>query len=198
MLINSHCSFVFFFLYWQSQINSNTKEGVNAMQLTQPPTRLGGMDARAEGPVVLVIDDQPAILDMLAWTLAHQGYQPVCIANGQEALEWIKNTLHIGRYPMVILLDLHMPVMNGTGFLASLHAQWDAPVPIPPIILLTVDKSDHSHLGCNDVLIKPFRIRDLYEKLRLVVSPDSFDAGEPSGGSTGVSLEIECHERMQR
>ena len=86
------------------------------MQLTQPPTRLGGMDARAEGPVVLVIDDQPAILDMLAWTLAHQGYQPVCIANGQEALEWIKNTL--------------------------------------------------------------LRIRDLYERLRLVVSPDSFDAGE--------------------
>ena len=144
------------------------------MQLRQPPTRLEGMDARAERPAVLVIDDQPAILDMLSWSLALQGYQPVCAANGQEALEWIKNTLHIGRYPMVILLDLHMPVMNGTGFLASLHALWDAPVPIPPIILLTVDKSDHSDLGCDDVLIKPFHIRDLYERLRLVASPDSF------------------------
>ncbi len=144
------------------------------MQLRQPPTRLEGIDARAERPAVLVIDDQPAILDMLSWTLTLQGYQPVCAANGQEALEWIKNTLHIGRYPMVILLDLHMPVMNGTGFLASLHALWDAPVPIPPIILLTVDKSDHSDLGCNDVLIKPFHIRDLYERLRLVASPDSF------------------------
>ena len=151
------------------------------MQLTQPPKRLGGMDARAERPVVLVIDDQPAILEMLSWTLSLQGYQPVCTASGQEALEWIKNALHVGRYPMVILLDLHMPVMNGTGFLASLHAQWDAPVPIPPIILLTVDKSDHSHLGCNDVLIKPFRIRDLYERLRRVVSPDCVDAGERSG-----------------
>lgn len=144
------------------------------MQLTQPPTRLEGMDARAERPAVLVIDDQPAILDMLSWTLTLQGYQPVCAANGQEALEWIKTTLHIGRYPTVILLDLHMPVMNGTGFLAGLHAQWDAPVPIPPIILLTVDKSDHSDLGCSDVLIKPFHIRDLYERLRLVASPDSF------------------------
>ena len=150
------------------------------MQLTQPPKRLGGKDARAERPVVLVIDDQPAILDMLDCMLALQGYQPVCIANGQEALEWIKNMLHIGRYPMVILLDLLMPVMDGPGFLASLQAQWDAPVPIPPIILLTVDKSNHSHLGCNDVLIKPFRIRDLYESLRLVVSSDCFDAGERS------------------
>ena len=98
------------------------------MQLTQPPTQLEGMDARAERPVVLVIDDQPAILDMLDCTLALRGYQPVCIANGQEALEWIKNTVHIGQYPTVILLDLHMPVMNGTEFLASLHAQWEAPV----------------------------------------------------------------------
>src|SRR5947207_1711460 len=98
------------------------------MQLTQPPKRLGEMDARAERPVVLVIDDQPAILDMLDCTLALRGYQPVCIANGQEALEWIKNTVHIGQYPTVILLDLHMPVMNGTEFLASLHAQWEAPV----------------------------------------------------------------------
>jgi len=144
------------------------------MQLIQPPTRLGGKDTRAERPVVLVIDDQPAILDMLSWALSFQGYQPVCTVSAQEALEWIKNALHTGRYPMVILLDLHMPVMSGTGFLASLRAQWDAPVPIPPTILLTVDKGDHSHLGCNDVLIKPFHIHDFYERLRLLVSPDSF------------------------
>src|SRR5438876_12091909 len=131
------------------------------MQLTQPSTAFGGKDKRAERPVVLVIDDHPTILEMLSWALSFQGYQPACATNGQEALEWIKNALQTGQYPMVILLDLHMPVMNGTGFLASLHAQWDAPVPLPPIILLTVDKDDHSHLAFDDVLIKPFHIPDL-------------------------------------
>lgn len=144
------------------------------MQLAQLSTPLGEKDKRAERPVVLVIDDQPAILDMLSYVLSFQGYQPACVANGQEALEWIKNALQTGQYPIVILLDLHMPVMNGTEFLASLRTQWNAPVPIPPIILLTVDKRDHSHLGCDDVLIKPFQIRDLGEKLRLVASLDSF------------------------
>ena len=144
------------------------------MQLTQPSTAFGGKDKRAERPVVLVIDDHPTILEMLSWALSFQGYQPACATNGQEALEWIKNALQTGQYPMVILLDLHMPVMNGTGFLASLHAQWDAPVPLPPIILLTVDKDDHSDLACDDVLIKPFHIRDLCESLRRVGCPYSF------------------------
>ena len=144
------------------------------MQLTQPSTSFGGEDKRAERPVVLVIDDHPAMLEMLSWTLSLQGYQPACATNGQEALEWIKNALQTGQYPMVILLDLHMPVMSGTEFLVSLRAQWDASVPVPPVILLTVDKSDQGHLACDDVLIKPFHVCDLCEKLRLVVSPDPF------------------------
>jgi DNA-binding response OmpR family regulator len=139
------------------------------MQLLESSTSFETEERGAGCPVVLVIDDQPAILDMLSWTLSLQGYQPVCAANGQEALEWIKSALQTGQYPVVILLDLYMPVMNGTRFLASLRALWDAPVPIPPIILLTVDKSDHKHLACDAVLIKPFHIRDLCEKLRLVI-----------------------------
>jgi DNA-binding response OmpR family regulator len=138
------------------------------MQLIQLSTSSGEKDNGAKRPVVLVIDDQPAILDMLSWTLSLQGYQPACTANGLEALEWIKKARQREQYPTVILLDLHMPVMNGTKFLTCLRDQWDAPVPIPPVILLTVDKSDHSHLVCNDVLLKPFHLRDLYEKLRLV------------------------------
>ena len=144
------------------------------MQLAQLSTSPGEEGQRAERPVVLVIDDQAAILDMLSSALTLNGYQPVCAANGKEALAWIKNALQTGQYPIAILLDLFMPVMNGTGFLATLRTQWDAPVSIPPIILLTVDKNDYSYLGCDGVLIKPFHVRDLYERLRLVVSLDPF------------------------
>jgi len=123
---------------------------------------------RAQRPVVLVVDDQPAILDMLSWMLSFYGYQPVCIASGQEALEWMESALHTGQYPVVILLDLYMPVMNGARFLASLRDHWNGPVPIPPIILLTVDKSNHDHLACSDVLIKPFHINDLRERIQQI------------------------------
>lgn len=123
----------------------------------------------AERPVVLVIDDQPSIRDMLFWTLHLQGYQPVCATNGQEALAWIKNALRTGQGPVAILLDLFMPVMDGPSFLTCLRADWNAPVPVPPIILLTVDKRNHDHLACDGVLFKPFHIHDLCERLRQIL-----------------------------
>ena len=122
----------------------------------------------AQHPVVLVVEDQPAIREMIAWALRLKGYHPICTTNGQEALEWIEQARRNGEYPAVILLDLFMPVMNGSRFLAALRTRWDAPVPIPPVILLTVDKSNHDHLACDEVLIKPFHIQDLCESLKRV------------------------------
>jgi CheY-like chemotaxis protein len=136
------------------------------MQLTQAPLSFEKKDKRAARPVVLVIDDKPAIREMLSWVLSLQGYQPVCITNGQEALEWIERALRTQQYPDAILLDLLMPVMNGAKFLTCLRAQWHAPIPIPPVILLTVDKGSHDHLECSNVLMKPFHINDLYESLK--------------------------------
>ncbi|HLH63924.1 MAG TPA: response regulator [Ktedonobacteraceae bacterium] len=143
------------------------------MQLAQLSTSADLKGSRAERPTVLIIDDRAAILDMLSWALALHGYQPVCASNGQEALIWLWKAAQVGHYPAAILLDLLMPVMNGTKFLAALRAGWDAPVPVPPIILLTVDRSDKDHLACEEVLTKPFHIRDLCEKLRLVVNAAS-------------------------
>jgi CheY-like chemotaxis protein len=138
------------------------------MQLLQASASL--QSKGAERPLILVIDDEPSIQDMLSWALQLHGYQPVCAANGQEALEWIDNALRTGRYPAAILLDLYMPVMDGTRFLECLRARWNAPVPIPPTILLTVDKRSHDNLACSKVFIKPFHINDLCESLRLITT----------------------------
>lgn len=138
------------------------------MQLMQVPASFESNEPKAERPVVLVVDDHPAIRDMLSWALHYHGYQPACATNGQEALEWMKNALRTGQYPDAILLDLFMPVMDGAHFLTRLHACWDNLVPIPPVILLTVDKSNHDHLACSDILLKPFHIRDLCERLKQI------------------------------
>jgi CheY-like chemotaxis protein len=116
-------------------------------------------------PVVLVVEDQPAIQDMLSWTLHFKGYRPICTSNGREALEWMKQARKTGEYPVVILLDLFMPVMNGPTFLATLRTEWNDPLPLPPVVLMTVEKSRHEHLACNAVLIKPFHIHDLCESI---------------------------------
>jgi CheY-like chemotaxis protein len=136
------------------------------MELLEHATSLSEIDHRTEPPLVLVIDDQPAIQDLLSWALKLHGYRPVCVANGREALVWMEEALCTRQYPAAIILDLLMPVMDGAEFLTCLRARMDAFVPIPPVILLTVDKSSHDDLACSQVLIKPFHIRDLYAHLK--------------------------------
>lgn len=122
-------------------------------------------EAKKNEKLVLVVEDNAVITDMLAWALRLRGYQPVCTANGQEAWEWIESALQTGAYPAVILLDLYMPVMDGSAFLANLRNHWHIKQPLPPVILLTEEKRNYDNLACDSVLIKPFHIQDLYKCL---------------------------------
>jgi DNA-binding response OmpR family regulator len=124
------------------------------------------MSKETDKPLALVIDDQPAIRDMLAWMLHLQGYQAAGSMNGQAALDWMDNAQRTGNYPSVILFDLPMPIARGTLLLETLRARWIAPVPFPPVILLTVIKKDFTYLHCSNVLVKPFHFADLCKGLK--------------------------------
>jgi CheY-like chemotaxis protein len=129
------------------------------------------MDHRLERPVVLVVDDHAAVRDMLFWALQLWDYQPICVSNGQEAMEWMEHASSTGRYPAAILLDLLMPVVDGSKFLSRMRERWQhTPFLPPPVVLLTVDKSNHTNLDCTDVLIKPFHLKDLCEILKFLTN----------------------------
>lgn len=65
---------------------------------------------------ILVIEDEPAICDLLKRVLELEGYSTVIANNGQEALELLKTIAS----PDLILLDNMMPVMSGSDFLSAL------------------------------------------------------------------------------
>jgi len=122
-------------------------------------------------PVVLVVDDNPAIRDMVSWALELDGYEPAEAAEGQEALDWMSSAARDGRYPSVILLDLAMPGMDGNKFLERLHTQWKdycAPQPLPAVVVITAATSgpDATALGVEQVIVKPFHVRDLLDVVR--------------------------------
>ena len=124
--------------------------------------------------VVLVVDDNPAIRDMVSWALELDGYEPAEAAEGQEALDWMSTAASEGRYPSVILLDLAMPGMNGHTFLERLHGQWEqyySSYPPPAIIVITAGTSgpDAATLGVAQVIVKPFHVRDLLDVVRQLV-----------------------------
>lgn len=122
-------------------------------------------------PIVLVVDDNPAIRDMLSWALELDGFEPAEASEGQEALNWIRNAVREGCYPAVILLDLAMPGMDGVTFLTRLQQQWEAERPLPAVVVITAGTGgpDARSLGVEQVIVKPFHVRDLLDAVHQLV-----------------------------
>jgi CheY-like chemotaxis protein len=66
---------------------------------------------------ILVIDDDPDVLDGMGRVLRLHGYQVAPAVDGAEALAWLASA---PAPPALILLDLHMPVLDGRGFLEAI------------------------------------------------------------------------------
>jgi two-component system chemotaxis response regulator CheY len=125
-------------------------------------------------PIVLVIDDNPAIRDMVSWALELDGYEPAEAAEGYEALAWMDNAAREGRFPNVVLLDLAMPGMDGYAFLQRLRTHWEIAYPLPSVIVITagLPGPDAASLGVDCVIVKPFHVRDLLDLIhKLTASP---------------------------
>lgn len=111
-------------------------------------------------PLVLVVDDEPDLRELVALTLADEGYEIDVARNGREALERIDV-----RSPDLVLLDMMMPVMNGRELCTALRDKGMA----PRVVVMTA--ADHvaqcaRELGAVGWLAKPFDIDDLVLAIR--------------------------------
>lgn len=100
---------------------------------------------------VLVVDDEPEILVIVAITLKQEGYLVQTASNGQEALELVA-----GAMPDLILLDMKMPIMNGWQFAAEFRERYRNG---PPILVFTAaeDARDRAEqIGAQGWVSKPF------------------------------------------
>ena len=107
-------------------------------------------------PLVLVVDDDPDILDAICDILETEGYEVARARHGEEALERVA-----ARRPAVILLDLMMPVMDGVAFSQALRlrpANRDI-----PIVVISADGNPQraAAVGATGYLAKPFDIEAL-------------------------------------
>ena len=119
---------------------------------------------------VLVVDDEPRILNFLSSKLRVSGYEVLTASNGAEALEQVQ-----AQEPDLVVLDVLMPRMDGFETLKELRAF----SPVPVIILsakgANADKVKGLHLGADDYLAKPFSPDELVARIEAVrrrLSPD--------------------------
>jgi CheY-like chemotaxis protein len=108
-------------------------------------------------PDVLVVEDDPDLLEIVQLMLRLSGYPVRGAANGKEALQAIEQ-----RKPAVVLLDMLMPVMDGWECARELRARYGDTVPIVVVTAAEHARARASEIGdVADVLAKPFEMDDL-------------------------------------
>jgi signal transduction histidine kinase/DNA-binding response OmpR family regulator len=125
----------------------------------------------AHTPVVLVIDDDPAVRDLMQRFLTREGYHVEAVSNGETGLRRARE-LH----PAAITLDVMMPGMDGWAVLSALKAD-PALTSIPVVMITMVDDQGFGFaLGASDYLIKPIdrdRLAAVLRRYRIERAPCS-------------------------
>ncbi|MEZ4644918.1 MAG: response regulator transcription factor [Chloroflexota bacterium] len=129
----------------------------------------------------LIVDDDLALADVIAFTLGRAGFETILAHDGQAALEHWR-----AEAPDVIILDLNLPKLDGFAVCRRIRAEDDT-----PIVMLTVRSEDDDvvqglTLGADDYVVKPFSPRQVVARVEAVLrrsgtppsTPDPIVAGD--------------------
>ena len=121
------------------------------------------------GELILLVDDEPNIIELAQLYLEREGYRIITASNGKAALDQVDK-----ERPALMVLDVMMPEVDGLEVCRTLRGKKD-PV---AILMLTardedIDKILGLELGADDYLTKPFNPRELVARVRAVLRRSS-------------------------
>ena len=148
------------------------------------------MDDRKDQVTVLVVDDEPNIVELLTVSLKFQGFDVHSANNGTQALRLAREL-----NPDAYILDVMMPGMDGFELLAKLRTEGlDGPV----LYLTAVDQRIHGlTIGADDYVTKPFSLEEVITRLRVILRRGRGVDEEESGASmtyADLTLNDDTHE----
>jgi len=116
---------------------------------------------------IVVIEDEPDILEVLQYNLSREGYRVVTSRDGEEGLESIRN-----EDPDLVLLDLMLPGLDGIEVCRRLKT--DPVTASIPVIMVTAKGEESDvviglQLGADDYVAKPFSPRELMARIKAVL-----------------------------
>ncbi|ADG77708.1 DNA-binding response regulator MtrA OS=Tsukamurella paurometabola (strain ATCC 8368 / DSM /CCUG 35730 / CIP 100753 / JCM 10117 / KCTC 9821 / NBRC 16120/ NCIMB 702349 / NCTC 13040) OX=521096 GN=Tpau_1076 PE=4 SV=1 [Tsukamurella paurometabola] len=112
-------------------------------------------------PRILVIDDDPALAEMLTIVLRNEGFDSMVVGDGTQALGAAREFR-----PDLVLLDLMLPGMNGIDVARVLRADSNVPIVMLTAKADTVDVVLGLESGADDYVIKPFKPKELVARVR--------------------------------
>lgn len=113
---------------------------------------------------VLVVDDEPGIVEVLTYALGEAGFETIVAEDGPTALR-----MALTQSPALVLLDIMLPGLDGLAVCREIRAVSDV-----PIILLTAkgaeaDRIAGLELHADDYVVKPFSVRELIARVRTIL-----------------------------
>jgi two-component system alkaline phosphatase synthesis response regulator PhoP len=122
---------------------------------------------------ILIVDDEPQIVEICCDYLKAAGYETVTASNGTQGVSLARR-----EKPDLIVLDLMMPEMDGLDVCRAIRHESDMPIIMLTARVEETDKLIGLELGADDYITKPFSPRELVARVRVVLrrvtsSPDS-------------------------
>ena len=117
--------------------------------------------------LILVIDDNPDILNTVAFALKQAGYDVCTAINGEDGLALAHDTK-----PALVVLDMMMPKRSGFLVIESLRKDYEYPI---KIIMMTANEGERHEsyaelLGVDEYLHKPFAMQHLVQRVNELLS----------------------------
>ncbi len=122
---------------------------------------------------VLVVDDDPALAEMLTIVLRGDGFDTAVVRDGAKAVEAFRET-----HPDLILLDLMLPGMSGLEICKEIRLESGLPIIMLTAKTDTVDVVLGLEAGADDYIVKPFKPKELTARIRARLRRTDMGAAE--------------------
>jgi len=146
------------------------------------------MDGVTKGRV-LVVDDDPALAEMLGIVLRTEGFEPSFVADGSRALNAFRMTK-----PDLVLLDLMLPGTDGIDVCRQIRAESGTPIVMLTARGDTVDVVLGLECGADDYIIKPFSPRELLARIKAVMRRRAPQLADDVVEIAGLRIDPAAHQ----
>ncbi len=151
---------------------------------------------------IFLVDDEPAIAEAVSFALQAEGFRCRHFATGGDCLAALA-----GEQPDLVLLDIGLPDGNGFDFFRRIREQGDVPVVFLTARKEEIDRVVGLEMGADDYVVKPFSLRELMARVRMVIRRSaaapasnavSATAATPGGGSSSAGAAPTVVGRFQQ
>jgi two-component system, OmpR family, response regulator RegX3 len=142
---------------------------------------------------ILVVDDEPAIVDAVAYALRASGFDVDAFGDGESALE----AARANGYD-VLVLDVRLPGLSGLEICRRLRSESDVPILILTAMDAEVDRVLGLEAGADDYVTKPFSVAELVSRVRAILRRRELDRAAGGGIRRVGSLELDVNRHEVR